>query len=1244
MKQTLCAAIPWIVGLLVLVSASALANEIKLPFELKDLCLNTLLVDHGKPNALIVVADDADYRPLATALRDKIAKESGGKLPIARGSEVADRFGQLLGETPKQHLILIAGPSNNSVVTYLMRQSFCSLETDYPGKGGSIIRTIHNPWGNGANVLLLGGSDVAGARRAVERFAKDITQGDTLWIPRVVDIERPAGPNDNGPTDDDIKAELAKQRINFEQGQQAGVFAAISKAGSSYARTGKEGYAKLFRDLLFLEYEMMRKAKASWDSPWGPAADFLLGPVFDTWETVEESPSLSTDDRRKMTAILLEYATYYRSYWGTFGMLEKSVIRNNHNTFTCLGLYKAGRYFSKYYNLPEAAEWMKLGDACFAPMIKSFKTQEDCSGYGWITTRHVCTYSTTKPDYSWFTSGKAAAAGDLFIMTTDNLGNQATFGDVTGWRGNGQLALWTYLVDVERNSRYAWAIRKCNGSSEPGTAVHGVEPVEPVDLLGLHRRVTEPMFYDLYKGKAKAAPQERTFDKITMRTSFDPDKPYLLLDGINYGYHGHQDANSILRLTDKGRIWLADCDYIKSLPRYHNSMLVLRDGQTGRMPTFAECELAADLSSVGFSSTTIHDYAGTDWRRNILWDKTGGFVFIDEVTAQQPGRKEVSPVEISARCIWHALGEPKLNGNLFQVTQKGPTFSILSLDGSRMRYSDDAEMGKNWEGYKYADPVVHILQQVQTRKLNAGERICFVNALSTDKSGGAPKAAHVSESSALIGVGKDQALVGIRSGDDDIVPGLMTDARVYWISADRIALGHVTSLRLNASPMFSAASPVSVEIQPNGEAVVVAESAVQIRLAANPVKLKLDGKGLSSAPDDGMAVVEIPAGRHRISGLTVPSRFSFVLPQPSAPETQAQAVTPSAKKLVEATEPKAGEKILSLAADENGVYVGRTDGKLSVLHGDRPWTFDAGDPVTAIWLGKLAKDQPARIAAGTSKGKVLLLDQAGKKLWDRQLPFYKVDPLVDYFTSADLSGDGNRALIIGSENWQHFAYDASGKQLWSFTSLRGSTTGTAADLDGDGKQEAIICTEYNVLYALNPDGTQKWKLTKVGGPKINGVAACVITQTGKLGVVFGGAEGTIYALDADGKAVWNHSTGDEITDMRLCDLDGDGSPEILAASRSFSLTAIERDGTRLWRVDVGEPILSMALADLDGDGKVEICLGTEDGHVFATDAEGNVIASWSTTGPIRKLAALPGSPDRLAVACDDGRLVLLKMQ
>jgi hypothetical protein len=191
------------------------------------------------------------------------------------------------------------------------------------------------------------------------------------------------------------------------------------------------------------------------------------------------------------------------------------------------------------------------------------------------------------------------------------------------------------------------------------------------------------------------------------------------------------------------------------------------------------------------------------------------------------------------------------------------------------------------------------------------------------------------------------------------------------------------------------------------------------------------------------------------------------------------------------------------------------------------------------------------------------------------------------------------------------------------------------DLDYDGKQEVIVGTEYNQIHALNPDGTARWHITRVGGPRIN----AIVPSTGKPGVIFGGAEGTVYAYGVDGKQQWSYSTGDEVTCMTS------GGGQILAGSRSFSLTALDNAGKRLWRTDVGEPILCMALVDLDGDhdagGSPQIAVGTEDGHVIALTSKGDVLATWSTQGPIRKLV---GYADRLAVACEDGRVVLLKME
>jgi hypothetical protein len=80
-------------------------------------------------------------------------------------------------------------------------------------------------------------------------------------------------------------------------------------------------------------------------------------------------------------------------------------------------------------------------------------------------------------------------------------------------------------------------------------------------------------------------PLENAVDKISFRDSFDPAADYLLLDGLTRRRpraHGRQRRSCSGPTND--RIWLADADYIKSLPKYHNSMLVLRDGQSATHP------------------------------------------------------------------------------------------------------------------------------------------------------------------------------------------------------------------------------------------------------------------------------------------------------------------------------------------------------------------------------------------------------------------------------------------------------------------------------------------------------------------------------------------------------------------------------------------------------------------------------------------------------------------------------------
>ncbi|HET6453959.1 MAG TPA: PQQ-binding-like beta-propeller repeat protein [Armatimonadota bacterium] len=1157
---------------LLIFACLALAAQAGESPERKPFVLDTVLVSQGVPEAVIVAPD----RPEFQALAEKIRAAAGASIPIRKDSEFASSNGEPKA-TPDANVILLGNQQSSGLVTQLCFRGYCMVDTTYPGKGCYIIRTIHDPWGTGVNVILLTGSDLKGISRAVDRFCAELPRGETIAIPRTFEAEfskevLKAVPSLSvDPSDADIAKRLEDTKAAFLNGVQGGMFNPIVYAGNSYSQSGKEGYARLFRDLLFLAEELSKEGQGSFGGPWGAAADFLFGPLIMAWDNVEESPSLSAQDRQRINSIILDYISYWEQHGYVRG-IENPIIRTNHWTFEGQGWLAAGQYFSKYYDIPDGRRWLQMADWCFGEQMKSFKSQEDCSGYQWITERHMCRYATTRPDYSWFKSGKARTAGDLAIMCTDNLGYQASFGDVGGFNPSSEMAVLSYLLNVERHGRYMWAIRK-GREVRPVSGLSGlaaeIPPVEPTDLLGVKCLPTDPLFHAHYKG---IVPQERTFDKITFRTSFDPTRPYLLLDGINGCYHGHYDGNSILRFTDRGRIWLADCDYIKSLPKFHNAMLVFKDGQASLPPTFCENELVADLKHAGFTRTTTHDYAGADWRRNILWDKDRTFVVIDEVRVQTTD-------DYSFRCQWHTVGSPDLSGNLFRVTQKGPSFSIRNLDGAQLRSSDDPVIGQNWKGYKYAEPVIHTLQQVRSQKLPAGGRVFFLNILTTEGKGEVPIGAErAGESAVLLGSGE---LAGVRSNSDTIAPGIETDAQMYWLSRERIVLGNATYLTVGGRALLRSDSPESVEI---------------------PI------------PQD------------------------VVLPKPHPVSSPTSLIRPTSPTGLASVAKFSKSRLVAIAGDEDGVYAGSADGKVYALGSDlKPrWEFDAGSEVRAVWAGRLDKDQPLCIAVGTSNAMVFLLDQFGNMLWKHELPFFKVPSSAVCFTSADLSGDGNRALIVGSEAWHYYAFDSKGNQLWAFEILHAATAATAVDLDGDHCQEVICGTEYYAWNAIKPDGTQLWSYRPVG-PHAN----CVVAD--KSGAYFGGADACIQALDAAGKRRWLYSTGDEITSLALADLDGDGNSEVIAGSLSFYVNALKSDGTRLWRRDLGEPVLTLVTADVNGDGTPDICAGTEDGHVFVLDSEGNTLAAWTAPGPVRKLIAVPAANSSLAVLCPNG-ITLLQAQ
>ncbi|MCX7827173.1 MAG: hypothetical protein N2689_16710, partial [Verrucomicrobiae bacterium] len=130
--------------------------------KLKDLHLTTHIVRDGQPAVRIVAPASGIYKAQASRLQAAIEKLSGCTVPIINDDapEVAVPI--------KGSLIVLGNRSTNATISELYNRYFLLTDLRYPGAGGHEVRTIHNPFGGGHNVILVGGSDAKGVDAATD--------------------------------------------------------------------------------------------------------------------------------------------------------------------------------------------------------------------------------------------------------------------------------------------------------------------------------------------------------------------------------------------------------------------------------------------------------------------------------------------------------------------------------------------------------------------------------------------------------------------------------------------------------------------------------------------------------------------------------------------------------------------------------------------------------------------------------------------------------------------------------------------------------------------------------------------------------------------------------------------------------------------------------------------------------------------------------------------------------------------
>jgi hypothetical protein len=1203
--------------------------------QLQPLMLDTPLVGDGKPLAWICHADDSAWREAAMVVQKAIREATGVELPIKTDKEV----------TPEQfhanHLILLGHLDNHRWVARLYHNFFVCLDQCYTGRTGYELRTVSDPFGTRHNYLLVGGSTAEGTRRAADAFAAMVRKQGApgrLKLGRLMQLHLdPEGRRDEVPkplTDKERDSLIARGRqVMFSPGQGRSGASALIRAGVAYHRYGDLAEAAVCRALLLALDEYYRTdsyittaGMGRYDRDFRDAYTYEVAIV---WDLVEECGLFSDQERLTITNLLLRLAMECRIYQGWVRpetakrLAANQGIVHNHWTFPALSVYFVGTYLKRHFQVDYVDEWLKVPHGIFNGQKHCSKPMEDAAGYQWLPVIHTMIYGLAEDDLTFFEEGHARRAAEVAMMVMDNAGFGAAFGDdsaLTSGAGVGpvlRVAAWYY-----RDPAFAWGA-DLNGRGGAYYVGHTydspVKPIAPPEYVGLRTSAIPPQSYEFAKegprGPGPNISNAQAFDKLTLRGGWNRNDEYLLLDGYGRGNHMHYDVNAIISYAAGGRPLLVDGEYIKNMPKYHNSLVVIRDGVAGHAPAVAGLGRAEQLASGAFARTWVQDYSGAKWTRTILWQRADYLLVCDEVQADKPGY-------YTLRCCWRPWGHATLDNGRLQVRHQPMLLTLVGLDGapSTLEWMKDCD----------EMPISRLSQQVNLR-LKSGQSYRFLNVIRAEPADHAVglAARQVADDLVVVDRSGRRDVVAFQSGAKEL-PGVQTDAEALILADDHLLL--VAATRLEAGePLFKSTAPTSVDLNlKTGQGTLCCKTESQIRLRLKPACHIKAGDQSAVADAAGMVALTIPAGKHELKFDPCPLHTSLLAAagqaaqrpayKPAAPTQTKPAPTlepawripgiePPPERMdvnsIQASVPPTSrsrriENLIDRGSANSGSSAGWSPGKPCQITLELPQETDLRGVALCEWRGDRQK-------WGIGRREVQLSNDGFQK---------DVRTVDTKFASAgqrEIGGGGLNVRMEATINQRarqvriNLAPTARDTIVYlSEIELLGMPVGkhapinvlAAGDLDGDHLPELVAGTATGRVMTIATDGSVRWNYDTEGRSSVDAIACADLDGDGRAEVLFGGTNQRLGVLDGDGRLRWQtqppryRGLDSDVKTVFAADIRGDGRPAVVCGCLSWQYFAYDAKGEKLWQSVIYAHSASVGCAaDLDADRKAEIIAG-----------------------------------------------------
>ncbi len=1111
-----------LIVLTVAVSGLAVAAPIT---ELKPLYPQTEIAIGGQAKAALVAPDEPELAQLARGLAARLAEIGGVAPEVLQADAVVSASWEMdFAAIGERNLIALGSISSNRLLAVLWGEGYACSDSIFPGENGYVVRTVHDPFANGINVVVLGASDPGGLQRAVDVFCEKYVpqgKGDIVLPEPITDIEFTNTETRFYPA---VEHWLSSKRqpqhstmeyfqkrfqdsglmdaegnvLRKDEGNLVTVLGAIGRVAQTYFWNGNEDLRPLMKELLDKNRHLLKVV------PRRVEMEASAAGVMQWWDIAEELPVWTDQDRLEITNAFLSDSLQGHEKRRAHEMVKEGfiqVVDQNHGTNSALNTFRAWNYFEKYYDLPETEYWMSVARAIFAGQCASHQILEDAAGYLCYCPIHAMKYAFASRDIRFLELGIARGHAEYIAQcSVNNLGLSSGFGDASGLVMPGVFeaiapAAWYY-----RDPRLSWVMQnmlpQACGLRTFQNAIPfdlSVEPQEPVEWTGM---TLFPIFKQTLGGGEASKefvsdPRESVgpqwFNKIVFRESWSPKDQYLLFDGAGRwgtvereGYpcnghrgpsgHKHDDVNTIINFTDQGRMWLVDHTYGAARGiKDHSGLYITRDGQVGYRVHEARLLDFAQDGDLALCRSVFEGFSGADWERTIFWKRGEHFTVIDRAIAREPGHYVV-------RCSYRGIGEHELRGPAVRLAQEGKFCDIVSdgrasLDVEEFVFPSEEEWTK-W--YEHAAPVAKVFQQDKVASLEPGEAICFTNliqAASSEAELDAVKLVPVSETSAVVESDDGETLYGVGS-----LPG-GGELGSYAISPTSAVLAGLIRLGPADKPVVVSSVPVSLHFK--------AGEPVQVE-AAEPVTITLA---------DGKRTLDLPSGNSKLDEADLADALTSLL-KSSITSAREQAVAYHAGGAeeerqafgLETLQVNLGTGVADMmAADLDGdgpaewIVVGDEGATALKPDGTRLWQFATEQPCRALDVGDLDGDGKLEVAAGCDDEKLHMLSSDGSARWSFECKASTASlalaPAVDFVKIADLDVDGNPEVVVGA-NWVH-CLDASGQVKWEeyLRFSRGRICGdfkdgAIADFDADGDLEvlALFRDSYHKAVIYDPAG------------------------------------------------------------------------------------------------------------------------------------------------------------------------------